>query len=150
MDSTGNLPHSILSAERVHWRIGAAKSAAAQCLLEIRFTGRPIEMPVLRQHVFISDGRFRLRGEYKASQLKMEHGLAWVIRCTGAAAAIAQSAPLGDTGKAWQAFDFEFDLPAGCGRMASLQLETSQRLDATLGSRGSAAFDALKLEKLDR
>jgi hypothetical protein len=42
-----------------------------------------------------------------------------------------------------------FSVPPRCGWVASLQLEAFAPLDATLGSRGHASFDALALEKLE-
>jgi hypothetical protein len=143
-----------LSAQHPVGRVGAIADRHADeqrgTVLNIRFTGRPIEVPLLRQNVFVGDGWHRLRGDYKATQLKMEHGLVWVLRCMGSAMPIAKSAPLTDTGKSWQPFNFEFAVPPACGRIATLALETSERLDATLGSRGTVWLDALNLERLDR
>jgi hypothetical protein len=116
-------------------------------VLDIRFTGLPISDPMVRQHLFLGPGRYRLRGDYKTSQLRMDHGLAWTLRCTTAAHS-ARSAGLGDTANQWQRFEFEFAIPAHCGWVASLQLETFASLDAVEGSHGHASFDALSLERL--
>jgi hypothetical protein len=102
---------------------------------------------MVRQHLFLGPGRYRLRGDYKTSQLRMDHGLAWTLRCTTAAHS-ARSAGLGDTANQWQRFEFEFAIPAHCGWVASLQLETFASLDAVEGSHGHASFDALSLERL--
>lgn len=118
-------------------------------VLEIRFTGRPFLVPLVRQHLFLAPGRYRLRGDYKSSQLRIEHGLAWTMRCT-ATTVSAQSASLGDTGNQWQRFEFEFAIPANCGWVASLQLETIAPFEAAVGSRGRASFDAFSLEKLEQ
>jgi hypothetical protein len=118
-------------------------------VLEIRFTGRPFSVPLVRQHVFLGPGRYRLRGDYKTGQLRIEQGLAWTVRCT-ATPQSAQSTSLGDTANQWQRFDFEFAIPANCGWVTSLQLETFAPFEATVGSRGRASFDALSLEKLER
>jgi hypothetical protein len=118
-------------------------------VLEIRFTGRPFSVPLVSQHVFLGPGRYRLRGVYKAGQLRMEQGLAWTMRCTSTAQS-AHSAGLGDTGDLWQPFEFEFAIPPDCGWVASLQLETLAPFEAAVGTRGSASFDALSLARLER
>jgi hypothetical protein len=118
-------------------------------LLDMRFTGRPFAVPLVRQHVFLGPGRYRLRGEYRAAQLRIEQGLAWTVRCT-ASPQVAKSVGLGDTGNSWEPFEFVFAIPPKCGWVAALQLETFAPSDAVLGSRGRASFDALSLEKLER
>jgi len=118
-------------------------------VLDIRFTGRPFLVPLVRQHLFLGPGRYLLRGDYKTTQLRMEQGLAWSVRCT-ASAQETKSAGLGDTSNAWRQFEFEFAIPDNCGWVASLQLETFAPIEATLGSRGRASFDALSLTQLDR
>jgi hypothetical protein len=119
-------------------------------MLDIRFTGRPFAVPLVRQYLFLGPGRYRLRGDYKAAQLRMEEGLAWTVRCTASAVQAGKSAGLNDTGNAWQPFEFEFSVPRNCGWVASLQLETFTPIQATLGSRGRAAFDSLALQQVER
>src|SRR5262249_49194491 len=41
-------------------------------VLELGFTGRPLTVPILRQHVFLGEGRYRLRGQYRTAQLRSE------------------------------------------------------------------------------
>lgn len=117
-------------------------------VLEARFTGRALTMPLVRQHLFLGEGRYRLRGDYMARQLRTEQGLAWTLRCTASKASAGSSPPLVDTGGHWRTFTFEFSVPEGCGTVASLQLETYAPFEAALGLRGQAAFDAFMLEKL--
>ena len=117
--------------------------------LDIRFTGRALVNPLIRQQLFLGEGRYRLRGEYLAHQLRLEQGLAWTVRCTAGQLQAGRSGALGDTGGAWQAFAFEFSIPPGCGLVANLQLETHAPFEAALGARGRAAFDAFSLEKLN-
>jgi hypothetical protein len=119
-------------------------------VLDVRFTGRALPAPLVRQYLFIGEGRYRLRGEYMAHQLRMEHGLAWNVQCTGIAESAGRTAALGDTGGSWEPFTLEFSVPPGCGAVASLQLETFAPFEAALGARGRVAFDALLLEKLGR
>jgi hypothetical protein len=118
--------------------------------LDIRFTGRPFATPLVRQYLFLGPGRYRLRGDYKTAQLRMDEGLAWTVRCTASTVQAGKSEGLNDTGNAWQPFEFVFSVPPNCGWVASLQLETSAPIQATLGSRGRAAFDSLALQKLER
>jgi hypothetical protein len=117
-------------------------------VLDVRFTGRAITVPVVRQHLFLGEGRYRLRGDYMSRQLRSEQGLAWTVRCTAGKVQAGISPPLGDTGGAWRAFAFDFAIPAGCGLVASLQLETHAPFEAALGVRGRVAFDGFSLEKL--
>ena len=138
--------HPISRSGAIVGRTGDPKRGA---LLDIRFTGRPIAMPLVRQDVFVAPGRYRLRGDYRAMQLRMEQGLAWTLRCTSnAQAQVTRSQSLGDTGNAWRPFEFVFAISPECGSVASLQLETFTPFEATVGSRGRAAFDALSLEQL--
>lgn len=116
--------------------------------LDIQFTGRALVNPLVRQPLFLGEGRYRVRGDYMARQLRMEQGLAWTVRCTAAPLQAGRSDALGDTGGAWKAFAFEFSIPRGCGLVANLQLETFAPFEAALGARGRAAFDAFSLEKL--
>ena len=128
-------------------RRGSDKHGA---VLDIRFTGRALPVPLVRQYLFIGEGRYRLRGEYMAHQLRMEQGLAWNIQCTGSPASAGRTVALGDTGGAWEPFTLDFSVPTGCGAVASLQLETFAPFEAALGARGRVAFDAISLEKLGR
>jgi hypothetical protein len=115
-------------------------------VLELQFNARPVTQPIVRQYLFIAPGRYRLHGDYVARQFRMEDGLVWVVRCASKASA-GVSTPLRDTLGLWQSFDFDFKVPADCGTVASLQLETSTPADAALGARGRVSFDAFALER---
>jgi hypothetical protein len=80
-----------------------------------------------------------------ARQFRSEQGLQWVIRC--ASRPVATGAPVSDTGGLWRRFDLDFTVPADCGVIASLQLETASTSEAALGARGRVAFDAFDLER---
>lgn len=137
-------------ASRAGAIVGRARDERRGSLLDIRFTGRGFAVPLVRQHLFLGPGRYRLRGHYKTTQLRIEQGLAWSVRCTTSSAQAGKSAGLGDTANAWQPFEFVFSVPPDCGWVATLQLETFAAIDATQGSRGRASFDALALEQLER
>lgn len=115
-------------------------------VLEIEFSGRPMAVPIVRQYLFVAPGRYAVRGQYVASKLKTEQGLAWAVRCPNAARTEAgRSDALQDTSGAWKSFQFEFTLPAQCGLVASLQLEPFAPFEATAGFKGRATFDAIEV-----
>jgi hypothetical protein len=116
-------------------------------VLELQFTGRAIQLPIIRQYLFIGPGRYRLRGDQLTRQFRMEEGLQWAVRCGTTLA--GASAPIRETGGLWRPFAFEFTLPASCGLVASLQLETAPAADAALGARGRVSFDAFDLERIN-
>jgi hypothetical protein len=126
-------------------RKGAEERGA---ILDIRFTGRSIALPMVRQYLFLGEGRWRVKGQYMARQLRTEQGLAWTVQCTASSAQAGRSPALVDTNGAWQPFEFDIAVPAGCGPAAGLQLETFAPSEAVLGARGRVAFDAFSLEKL--
>jgi hypothetical protein len=117
-------------------------------VLDIRFSGRAMQVPLVRQHLFIAPGRYRLRGEYMGRQLRLEEGLAWRVVCSARTSEASRSSALFDTGGTWRPFTFEFTVSPQCGLVASLQLETFAPYESTLGARGRIAFDAFSLEKL--
>lgn len=117
-------------------------------ILDIRFTGRRMSLPLVRQYLFLGAGRYRVRGEYMAHRLREPQSLAWVLQCTATRASVGRSPALGDTAGAWRPFEFEFAVPPGCGAVSSLQLETFDAANAALGASGQMAFDAFTLERL--
>jgi hypothetical protein len=75
-------------------------------ILDIRFTGRTMALPLVRQYLFLGEGRYRLRGEYLGQQLRLEEGLSWVVQCPSSRQQAGHSAALADTGGQWQRFEF--------------------------------------------
>jgi hypothetical protein len=128
--------------------IGQRPSGNRGHVLDIQFTGRPFVLPIIRQYVFAPPGKYMLRGQYMATRLRTEQGLTWTARCSNRNAPNAlagRSSGLLDTAGAWQNFQFPILIPADCGAVASLQLETSAPFEAAAGIKGRAAFDALEL-----
>lgn len=117
-------------------------------VLDIEFTGRPLAIPIIRQHVFAGPGKYQLRGRYMSSRLRVEEGMAWVVRCADgrrADAVAGRSGGLKDTAGKWETFQFGFAVPPDCGLVVSLQLETFVPSEAAAGFKGRASFDALEL-----
>lgn len=133
------------------WRAGTVverrRAEQRGSVLELQFTGREIRLPIIRQYLFIGPGRYRLRGDHLTRRLHMEEGLQWMVRC--GTSIIGASPPLRETGGLWRTFEFEFSVPAACGLVASLQLETASPSEAALGARGRVSFDAFDLQRID-
>lgn len=119
-------------------------------VLDLLFTGRSMPTAVVSQHVFLAPGRYRLSGQYSASGLRSEGGLAWAVRCdvNKASQLAGKSGGLGDTQGRWQPFEFAIDVPERCGTVVTLELGTFAAYEAAAGIRGRAYFDAIKLQKL--
>jgi hypothetical protein len=115
-------------------------------VLELQFTSRAIQLPIVRQYLFIGPGHYRLAGSYMARQFRIENALQWTVRC--GTRSVAASTSVSDTGGLWRPLDFAFTVPHDCGLVASLQLETASPADATLGARGRMSFDGFHLEKV--
>ena len=117
-------------------------------VLDIDFTGRSFPSPIVRQYLFLAPGMYRLHGEYAASRLRTEEGLAWAVQCTGGRKPVAGRSPaLRDTGGVWKPMEFEFTVPADCGPVASLQLDPVAAYESTTGIRGGISFDAFSLTR---
>ncbi len=125
--------------------VGQGAVARRGLVLDLEFTGRRFSAPILRQHVFVPPGSYRLTGEY-ASRLRSESGLTWSIACTqGKDAVVARSAPLQETAGAWQRFTMEFTIPPACGSVATLQLTPTAAYEAAAGMRGQFSIDGFSL-----
>ena len=117
-------------------------------ILNLEFTGRSLPSPIVRQYLFAPPGSYRLRGEYMASKLRSEAGLAWSLLCTsGRKSVAARSQPINDTGGLWKTMEVEFTIPPDCGVVASLQLEPAAQYETTTGIKGRLAFDGFSLAR---
>ena len=114
-------------------------------VLELVFTGRPIDVPMLRQVILI-DRTYRLKGQFMGRKLRVNEGLAWVFSCVASKKEIARSAPLKDTAGNWQDFSVTVSVPADCGEAVSLELQTHAPSESVAGVAGTALFDNLRLE----
>ena len=115
-------------------------------VLQVEFTGRPIALPVVRQPLVLLHNRFVFSGQFMATKLRVNEGLAWVLQCVSNDREIARTSALKDTDGQWLPFAVEFDVPPGCGLAVALQLQTFAPYEAVTGLRGQATFDNFKLE----
>ena len=115
-------------------------------VLDIDFTGRSFPATLVQQYILATPGTYRMRGEYMASKLRSEAGLAWAVVCTSGHKPVAgRSAPLQDTGGLWKPFELAFTIPPDCGAMASMQLQPAAQYEASTGLKGRISFDAFSL-----
>ncbi|MES2979252.1 MAG: hypothetical protein V4731_12580 [Pseudomonadota bacterium] len=117
-------------------------------VLQLEFTGRPIAVPIVLQHVVLLEKRYRFTGEFMSSGLRSAEGLVWVFQCTGPGGEVARTQAIQDTGRQWKTITAEITLPAGCGPAVSLQLQTFAAYESVAGMRGQASFDNFRLESL--
>lgn len=115
-------------------------------VLQVEFTGRPVDIPVVRQSLVLLHKRFVFSGQFMATNLRVNEGLTWVLQCVNDKREIARTPALKDTAGQWQPFAVEFELTPGCGQAASLQLQTFAPYEAATGLRGQVSFDSFKLE----
>ena len=115
-------------------------------VLQLDFTGRPLAVPVVRQHLLLLENRYVFTGQFMGSQLRVNDGLAWVLLCVNGKREIARTPALKNTDGKWQVFRVEVDLPPDCGQAVTLQLQTFSPYEALTGLRGQLAFDGFKLE----
>lgn len=114
-------------------------------VLQVDFTGRPVAVPVLRQHLIVLHQRYTLSGQFNTARLRVNEGLAWTVQCVNGGREIARTPALKDTGGQWQPFTVEFEIPPGCGQAVALQLQTFAPYEALAGLQGQITFDGFTL-----
>ena len=115
-------------------------------VLQLDFTGRPLVVPIVRQHLLLLQNRYVFSGQFMGSQLRVNDGLAWVLQCVSGKREIARTPALKNTAGKWQAFRVEVDLPSDCGQAVALQLQTFSPYESVTGLHGQLMFDDFKLE----
>jgi hypothetical protein len=113
-------------------------------VLELTFSGRPVTLPVIGQHLVLFPGGYVFQGRFMARRLRAGAGLGWIFTCTAGGAELARTPPLLDTQGRWQEISVPMDVPSGCGAVA-LQLRTQLGSDALAGVQGDAYFDDFQL-----
>ena len=114
-------------------------------LLQVVFNGRAFAQPVLKQQLVLAPGSYRLSGDYMASNLRSDEGLAWVFVCSAGARELGRSAALKDTGGRWEKLSALLTVPPDCGVGVSLSLQTFAAYEGATGLRGEMLFDKLDL-----
>ena len=117
-------------------------------VLQVEFTGRPIVVPVIRQHLLLLDKRYLLSGQFMTARFQANEGLAWTVNCANDGREIARTPAIQDTSALWQPFSFEFEVPSSCANAVTLQLQTYAPYESGTGLRGQVTFDDFKLETL--
>ena len=117
-------------------------------VLRVDFGGKAFNTPIVRQHLMLLPGNYRLTGAWQSSDLRSEQGLAWVLRCEQGQREIARVPALKSTGRDWQPMALDFEVTADCGLGLALMLQTQAPFEARTGLRGEAVFDDLRLERL--
>ena len=117
-------------------------------VLQVAFTGRPLVMPIIQQHLVLLDNRYLLTGQFMTAKFQTNEGLAWTVNCANDGREIARTLAIKDTSSLWQLFSFEFEVPLSCANAVTLQLQTYARYESGTGLRGQVTFDDLKVETL--
>ena len=117
-------------------------------VLQVEFTGRPVAVPVIRQHLMLLDKRYLLSGQFMTNRFLANEGLTWSVNCANDGREIARTPAIKDKTALWQSFRLEFEVPPGCANAVVLQLQTFAPYESAAGLRGQATFDDFKLETL--
>ena len=110
-------------------------------VLLVKFTGRPVKTPIIRQYLILPAGEYRFAGEYQSSNLRSNEGLAWALSCGADKQALAQTPALNRTGTNWSSFNVRFRVSAECGPLVTLFLQTQAAYEAKTGQHGEMMFD---------
>ncbi|MES2785441.1 MAG: hypothetical protein V4684_08255 [Pseudomonadota bacterium] len=116
-------------------------------ILEVRLSGRTFEPTLLRQMIMVPPGQYKVAGEWKSGQLRLEQGLEWAIRCEQLKPK-AQGKALVTTEGRWQPFAFTIEVPEQCGPIATLELRTVAEFESKTGTSGVASFRDIRMSKI--
>lgn len=117
-------------------------------VLRVNFGGKAFNQPIVRQHLVLPPGSYRLTGAWQTSDLRSEQGLTWVLRCERGQRELGRVPALKTTGRDWQPMALDVVVPADCGLGLALMLQTHAPYEARTGLRGEVVFDDLRLERL--
>lgn len=115
--------------------------------LLVKFTGRLIRTPIVRQHLMLPPGNYQLSGQYQSSNLRSNEGLAWTLVCGEAKQELARSPALIRTGQQWTPFGVDFRVGNDCGPVVHLLLQTQAPYEARTGQHGEIRFDNFDLKR---
>ncbi|MGM9424840.1 hypothetical protein [Hydrogenophaga sp. MI9] len=114
-------------------------------VMRVEFRGKALSTPIVRQILMLPPGHYRFTGEYQATELRSEQGLAWVFACAGSRGEITRVPSLKTTGRDWKRMDVALEVPPECGFGVSLGLQPQADFEARTGMRGEMLFDNFQL-----
>lgn len=124
-------------------------SAAPQdgLMMEVEMTGRTaLPQPMVTQPMLLFARKYRFSGRYMSDRMRTDEGLVWALRCASGGERFAQTAAMKDTGRKWQSFTIDVQVPAECGNAVRMQLETAAPWEAKAGVAGVMFFDDFELK----
>lgn len=153
-------------AQGFDWEVGGPNDHRAGALVElvgrkdrgrvlrVDFGGKGFRSPVIRQHLVLPPGRYRLEGAWQSTDLRSAQGMSWVLTCLGGPGStpqeLARSEALKSSGRDWKTWQMEVEVPAiGCGPGLQLALQPFAAYEARAGIQGEMVFDAIKLQTVE-
>lgn len=126
-------------------RISLVRQPGRGQVMRIDFTGRTIQQPMLRQHLILPPGNYRLTGQWQSVDLRSTQGLTWRLTCVKNRKELGHSHGLKAGGRDWQTLEWLFTVPADCGLPVELALVTAAPFEARTGLRGEIMLDRMEL-----
>ncbi len=118
-------------------------------VLQVSLTGKPVQLPLLRQDLLLLPGHYRLSGSVQSAELRTEKGLAWVVTCARDGRELGRTEAIKATGRRWASWNAKINMPTDCGGLgAQLTLQTFAPSEAPVGLRGDVLFDAVRMERV--
>ena len=117
--------------------------------LNIQVGGGRVEFGSVHQWLMLSPGRYRLKGLQQAN-LESVRGFRWQVTCRKARNPLAQGPMLMGRSDVWSEFSFDFEVPAANCLAQRLALIFDARSASEKLVRGSASYDALRLEPVQQ
>lgn len=137
--------------DRETYRAGAQASLVGRSgqgrALQLKFTGRAIKLPIVRQDLLLPPGTYLFQGEFQSANLRSQEGLAWVFTCASNNKELARSSGLNRSGQAWVRFSVTLKVDNECGPGVALALQTQAPSEAKTGQQGEVRFDNLTLTR---
>ena len=140
------------------WRIGdsagviidraALVGTDASYALRLTFLGRRVDAIPLHQWLMLAAGRYRLRFQAAAHDLRSDRGVQWMIRCLDDNRELAASERL-DGNFDGKPFEVDFSVPAQGCQAQDLWLRNAGAAAAGKIIRGVITFDDIAIDRLD-
>lgn len=150
-------------AQGFDWEVGGPNDHRAGALVElvgrkdrgrvlrVDFGGKGFRSPVIRQHLVLPSGKYRLQGSWQSRELRSAQGLTWAITCLGGPGSqpqeLARSEAMKTTGKDWKTWQMVVDVPPqDCGPGLQLTLQPFAAYESRAGMQGEILFDDISLQ----